>query len=379
MAKERFEDRRLTGSISIDLTKKGEEKFIWRADKASLCRAIVSVCRAFKAAGDTMTLRQLYYQLVAQDLIPNHVKVYDKLGKLKDDLVYSGILDWSIFEDRGRKPIYTYYEESVEKSLIRTIDNFAYDRRKGQPIHVEVWTEKDAISGILQRVTSKYTVNLVVNKGYGSSTSMYEAYKRFTRKINDGQKVVILYFGDHDPSGLDMVRDINDRVSYMISRGDILDDTELEKWWDEEDLTMLDIVDWDDKYSPLMKLLNDSTSESVKEKLYDLFIEGRGKMWLAKTETFSIKHIGLTMEQIEEYQPPHNPAKLTDPRAENYIQEFGEVSWEVDAIAPDLMREIVDKEILELTDMDTYNSLIESENLGRGKLVDIVDNLDFDE
>ena len=114
--KEAFKTSKFTGNISIKL----DGGKIWEASKASICQNIISICNQFQDEGYTLTLRQLYYQLVGLDLIPNHFKVYKKLSALKDDIVYSGLVDWDAFEDRGRVPHKAYYETSVRNALQRT-------------------------------------------------------------------------------------------------------------------------------------------------------------------------------------------------------------------------------------------------------------------
>ena len=214
--REKFTDRLHTGTIKISMD---EHKGVWVADKEKIVNSIVEIAEEYDRAGDNLTLRQLYYQLVARDIIPNHDKVYKKISSIKDDVVYAGLVDWDIFEDRGRKPVNAYYEEDISDALQRTLNSYALDKQKGQPTHIEVWTEKDAISGILRKVTMPYTVSLVINKGYNSSTAMYEAYSRFCTVLEEGRKVCILYFGDHDPSGLDMIRDIRERLMFMFMNG----------------------------------------------------------------------------------------------------------------------------------------------------------------
>ena len=212
--KELFESRNLQGSISI---KMDEHKGIWNANKGVICSNIIAIAEEYLNKGYTLTLRQLYYQLVSRDIIPNHDKVYKKISSIKDDIVYSGLVDWRAFEDRGRVPVRAYSEESIPDALQRTVNSYKLDRQLNQPVHIEVWTEKDAISGILKQVTLPLSVPLVINKGYNSSTAMYNAYTRFADILEKGRKVKILYFGDHDPSGLDMVRDIRDRRLPMES------------------------------------------------------------------------------------------------------------------------------------------------------------------
>ena len=200
----------------------------------------------------------------------------------------AGVVDWSSIEDRVRKPQIPYYVDDVKDALEDTIDQYRLNRMTGQLNNIEIWVEKDALSNVLYRVTSKYHIRLMVNRGYSSITAMYDAYKR----LSDGD--TILYFGDHDPSGKDMIRDIQDRLNEFG----------------------LDI---------------------------------------------NVIPIALTMEQIKIFNPPPNPAKLTDTRAINYIKEFGYMSWELDALPPKELIKLAENAVLSLIDINKYNSMIEKE------------------
>jgi hypothetical protein len=339
-----------------------EHKGVWVADKESIVNSIVEIAEEYDDAGDNLTLRQLYYQLVARDIIPNHDKVYKKISSIKDDVVYAGLVDWDIFEDRGRKPVNAYYEEDVSDALQRTLNSYVLHHQKGQPIHIEVWTEKDAISGILRKVTLPYTISLVINKGYNSSTAMYEAYNRFCQKIEEGKKVSILYFGDHDPSGLDMIRDIRDRLMFMFVNGERRHQVGIRNRKE----------DWQNQ------MLEEGLPEHLEEdeSLWDLEADSKFD-WVTAffKEHFEIIQVGLTMEQIRRYNPPHNPAKITDPRAKDYIEQFGQVSWEVDALSPQVMRDIVDEAIKTKMDYAIYESVLEKESQDREKLRTIIEDL----
>lgn len=358
MAKEKFKDSKLNGTINIKLD---SEKGNWVMDKNIMLNNIISICESYFEGGDIMTLRQLYYQLVAKDLIPNHFKVYKKIGALKDELVYAGLLDWDIFEDRGRVPHRAYFENNIKGALNRTKDWYTLNRQLGQPTHIEVWTEKDAISGILKNITNPYTIRLAVNKGYTSSTAIHEAYKRFSKSIINGQKVKVLYFGDHDPSGLDMIRDIKDRLEMMFIKGDQLTDL-CDSYETETPISNLpgyeNMDDIDDSHEWLCKLS-----------------EGKKQLYLKENDCFEIKHIGLTMDQIQMYNPPHNPAKIKDPRAKWYIEKFGPISWEVDALSPDIMRSIVKDSILEIMDESIYKDVLEKERDDKSKISKMIKSI----
>jgi DNA topoisomerase VI subunit A len=371
--KEKFRKVNLSGSVSITMD---EKKGVWNAKKSTVISNMMAICEEYIADGYSLTLRQLYYQLVARDIIPNHDKVYKKISGLKDEAVYGGLIDWGVFEDRGRVPFTPYSEDSIKGALEKTVDYYRLDRQKTQKNHIEVWTEKDAISSILKRVTNKYGVTLVVNKGYTSSTAIYGAYERFSDIINEGGKVKILYFGDHDPSGLDMIRDINDRLLFMFTNGVGLYDFDerVDEWWNREGLTLYDVANMDEKYESVALLMGDLSSKK-EDKIYDLFEQGRKLMYFKEKELFEVLQVGLTMEQIKEYNPPSNPAKMTDPRMRDYISKYGKVSWEVDALKPKIMEGIVKNAIEESIDMDAYEDIMEKERLEKKKIKEIIKDL----
>jgi hypothetical protein len=315
--KEKFEDRKLTGTFTISLTR-GRN---WSADKSEIVHKMREIVEDYHDQGYKLTLRQLYYQLVARDIIPNDDKAYKKISALLDDCRYSGFIDWDSIEDRGRVPDTPYYEYGLKGALDSTLQSYKLDRRKGQRNYIELWTEKDAISNILSEGVYDYTITLCVNKGFTSSSAMYNAYKRFSNKIRAGYNVIVLYFGDHDPSGLDMVRDIRERITHFMINGD--------------------------SYVDFSK--------------------------------FKIDHIGLTMAQIIELNPPSNPAKISDPRAAGYIEKYGEISWEVDALSPEILLEIVNRSVKEYLDQDAFERIREIERTEKTKLTEIMDQIDLEE
>ena len=273
---------------------------------------INEIIEEYAEEGYKLTLRQLYYQLVSRDIIPNKVQEYAKLGKLLVKGRMAGVVDWEAIEDRIRVPFLPYWVHGVADAVDDTIEQYRLDRQDGQEVYIELWVEKDALSGVLKRITSHYHINLMVNRGYSSCTAMHDAYKRFKRQERQGKKVYILYLGDHDPSGLDMIRDIEDR-------------------------------------------------------LHEFGVNP------------TVKPIGLTMKQIEQYNPPPNPAKITDPRAKWYIQEHGNTSWEVDALNPKVLHQLVRKNVEKLIDMDMFNDQIGQEDEDKGKLKDFKETMEDDD
>lgn len=315
MAIEKFEKRRTAGTMNVTCKYDDGTVRIWNDTKALVIERIIEIVNYYSGLGYRLTLRQLHYQFVSRNWIINHDTAYKKLGKVLDDCRYGGFIDWDAIEDRGRVPYLPYYVNDIPDALQDVVDTYRLDRQDEQDNHVEVWTEKDALSGIMKRVTSKYGVRLVVNKGYTSSSAIYGAYERFSRIQNAGNKVTILYFGDHDPSGLDMIRDIRERLEFMFTHG---------------------------------------------EKLY-------------KDMNFEVIPIGLTMKQVKKYKCPPNPTKLTDSRSPEYIKQFGKLCWEVDALNPEILTEVVETNIIEQIDMKLYDKVLKQERKDIAKLKQLID------
>lgn len=260
-------------------------------------------------AGYKLTLRQLYYQLVSKDIIPNIQSEYAKLSTLFVKARMGGMIDWEIIEDRIRIPYIPYWVDDINYAVEDTIRRYRLNRQEGQEMYIEVWVEKDALSSVLKPITSHYHIYLMVNRGYSSCTAMYDAYKRLDGQYVDSKDLYILYLGDHDPSGLDMVRDITDRL---------------------EEFGVYPVVE----------------------------------------------HLGITYKQIKKYNPPPNPAKITDPRAKEYINNYGNVSWEVDALPPNILHNLLVDRIEQLIDMKQFKRQLQKEKEDKEKLRKLVKKLD---
>lgn len=177
------------------------------------------VIEEYQALGYQMTLRQLYYQLVAADLIPNNIKTYKRLASILNDARWAGLVDWDAIEDRARVTRSVSTWSSPVSILQSAIHSYREDLWRNQDYHIEVMCEKDAVSNILQPVCAQYGVNFTANRGYPSASLLYETAGRLRRKIQiEGKNVEIIYIGDHDPSGMDMDRDILERLSTLLDQ-----------------------------------------------------------------------------------------------------------------------------------------------------------------
>ena len=248
----------------------------------------------YQAQGFRLTLRQLYYQLVQANIIANTEKVYRKLSATVSDGRLAGLIDWDAIEDRIRQPVTNNEWGSVEQIVAAAISQFRLARWDNQDNYVELWVEKDALAGVLAPLGRRYHVTIMVNRGYSSQSAMKESAERFRDAIQQGKTCHLLYLGDHDPSGEDMVRDIGDR------------------------LEMFGVVVY-------------------------------------------VNKIGLTMDQVRQYDPPPNPAKIADPRAAGYIAKYGDSSWEVDALNPATLQALITKHIEDLRDEEAWNEKLAEE------------------
>lgn len=250
-----------------------------------------AIIREYQAQGFTLTLRQLYYQFVARDLLPNKQRSYDNLGNLISDARLAGLIDWDAIEDRTRflRGHRTY--NSPSQAVDELAQQYRIDMWRDQSIRVEVWIEKDALLGVIERICSEYDVNYFACRGYASQSELYAAGQRMKRRwLHEQQTTLVLHLGDHDPSGIDMTRDNEDRL---------------------------------------------------------LMFSGHASI--------EVHRIALNMDQVEQYDPPPNPTKLTDSRSNEYIERFGEECWELDALSPKVIEDVLREHIVGAIDERIWN------------------------
>jgi hypothetical protein len=322
--KEQFREWNFRGDIKVKYTDGSGNKNIWQKNQKELLMQIINIVDNYLSQEITLTNRQLYYQLVSRDIIPNADEIYKRICTFLTDARYGGLIDWEAIEDRGRVPTKSSEWKDI-KSLIKSATySYRLPRWQDQEYYVELYCEKQAMESVLKPVAQKYHVYFGVNKGYSSASTMYDLAQRIKEKINEGKRAIILYLGDHDPSGLDMVRDIHKRICEFLTSGD----------------EVIDIVG-DEEDNPYFRIIP----------------------------------LALNMQQIKRYNPPPNPAKITDPRAKWYIGEYGNKSWELDALEPKVLIKIAENGIKEFCDIDKYNHWIEKEDEEKKALEKFGDSL----
>ena len=265
-----------------------------------------------------LTLRQIFYRLVSTHTVKNTVQEYKYLSSVLVKARMSGEVPFDSMEDRTRSikggdsvSEYDSPNDLVDswESAFRTCYKFwEVPHWKDQENHVEIWLEKEALSGLFGQTTDQHKVRLATCRGYPSLTFMYEACKHL--KQIDLPKT-ILYFGDFDPSGMDIER-------------------------------------------------------HIQERLYEFGVDAK------------VIRIGITREQIDQYNIPPMPTKKTDARSASFMETHGDIAVELDALDPDVLQQLIKDSILEYFDEEIYNEVIEARDKVREELREKLDTLNLD-
>lgn len=283
----------------------------FREETEELIRDANEIIQSYAAQGFTLTLRQLYYQFVARALIPNTERSYKRLGTIVNDARLAGLIDWTAIEDRTRWLRTQPSWHSPAEIIESCAAQFHINRWENQEYRPEVWIEKDALVGVIEGVCRELDVPYFACRGYVSQSEQWRAGQRFDHYLNHEQIPIVFHLGDHDPSGMDMTRDNRVRL----------------------------------------RLFADAPTQ------------------------LEVRRLALNMDQIELYDPPPNPAKLTDARAANYIAEHGRYSWELDALEPRVLANLIRENIEALIDETAWQITQERERQGRERLTNVVNEL----
>jgi hypothetical protein len=252
------------------------------ADRLKLLGAANQIIESYETRGYSLTLRQLYYQFVARGLFANKQANYDLLGNVINDGRMAGLVSWTAIEDRtrGLRGLQSYSTPAAAVREMRV--RYRRDKWETQPWRPEVWVEKDALVGVIQHVCNELGVDYFACRGYNSQSEQWRAGMRLARYVQKGQRPIVFHLGDHDPSGIDMTRDNQERLSLFAG-------------------------------TPVI-----------------------------------VARLALNMNQVEQYNPPPNPAKLSDSRAPKYVEQYGDDSWELDALEPEVIAELIRSNVLRI-------------------------------
>lgn len=271
-----------------------KEAFInkrFRNQSLAIIQVANQIIEEYREQGFILTLRQLYYQFVARDYIENSQRSYKRLGSVINDGRLAGYIDWEAIEDRTRNLDSQWHFASPLDAIEQIRRQYVIDMWDNQEYRVEVWIEKEALAGVISGVCKKLDVPFLACRGYMSQSEAYVAGCRARDNYDESnQQTIIIHLGDHDPSGIDMTRDNDDRLRMFAGYG----------------------------------------SDTV------------------------VQRIALNMDQVDHFSPPSNPAKLTDSRSKDYIRQYGNKSWELDALDPKVLVELIKRQVWEYRDDDLW-------------------------
>jgi len=277
----------------------------FRKKSLATIATVNDIVTAYHAQGYDLTLRQVFYQLVSRNEIPNTEASYDNLGQLINKARLAGLIDWLAITDRTRHLRKLSHWRNPAHIIESAADSYRIDLWQGQENYVEIWCEKDALIGVIEQTANKYGTPCFSCRGYVSASEMWIAAQRIIEQNQAGRRCVVLHLGDHDPSGLDMTRDIQERLH-----------------------------------------------------LFGADVQ--------------IVRLALNLSQVHEYNLPHNPAKLTDTRAKDYISQFGCSSWELDALEPSVLDGLVSANIEKYLDKAQYKRMEKRQVKERAQILEMV-------
>lgn len=173
------------------------------------------ILESFHQDGFSVTLRTLYYQLLGKNLIRNSRNDYQNLSNLITSARRSGQLDWSYITDETRRLDVLPHFESIGDILAAAAESYKIDLWRTQAHRVEVWCEKTAMAGVLLPTCRQYDVPFLSVRGQTSATAIHDAGLRIDKNHRAGQTTIILYFGDHDSTGMGIPESIKNSLHFV--------------------------------------------------------------------------------------------------------------------------------------------------------------------
>ena len=181
---------------------------------------VEAALEVFEQYDTALTLRQLYYRLVSRHLFPNTINSYKRLSRLMVRAREEGAVPVNCLEDRSRRILgrgdtsYASAQDFLRRrlaSLRESYKEFKLPMWDVQPNYILVSLEKDALSRLVSDIANQYAVRTFPTRGYPSFTYV-QRMAGYIRNRLKGKPTVVLYFGDFDPSGVDIERDLSERL-----------------------------------------------------------------------------------------------------------------------------------------------------------------------
>jgi hypothetical protein len=183
-----------------------------RRSKQDMKDLLLAAQQEIEVAEGQMTIRHLFYRLSGVGVIEKSEKAYQNLCAHLGAWRKSGDISFSSFVDSTR----WYYGDTGYNAIEDALADCAATYRKNywgsSPYHLEVWTEKETIAALLHRTCYPFGIQVFVCRGFASLSSLYSCSEGWRPYIDQGKQVHVLYFGDHDPSGIRIDRSAADTL-----------------------------------------------------------------------------------------------------------------------------------------------------------------------
>jgi hypothetical protein len=193
-----------------------------------LADVVLDVLDGFDGA---MSTRQVFYQCVSRGAIDNNDTEYDRVQRLLVDMRRSGEIPYRRIIDRTRAKHQRAGWDSAAEIITATGNQFRRDLWATQDTIVMIGLEKEALEGVFAEVVDEFGASLWTLHGYGSLAFLFDWAEEIKEYVEiDGKNVVIYYFGDHDPRGLDIERAVTESLrdehgaEFVIQRIGLLPD-----------------------------------------------------------------------------------------------------------------------------------------------------------
>jgi hypothetical protein len=300
---------------------------------------VLPVAKAIVLSYDTsVTLRQLFYRLVslpvgARGRIPNTYSMYTALAHNTAEARYAGTFP-DLVDHRRTITVASRWDSPLH--AIREVrDYYRRDRTEGQQYQIWIGSEKSGMVELLYDWFGDMGLPIIALSGQCSKPYIDQITYQVRR---DGRPAVLLYAGDHDPTGWSILQNFVDRTGF---------------WVNDE------LPEWDTSAMP----------ETLGRK------RGHAKAWkdIPNFNSYRRYRVALTPEQCDEYGLPRNPAKEKDPNMDNFLRNFADtltddevddglgVQVEVDALEPPLLRRLFTDVIEQYWDGDAYDAVLADE------------------
>jgi hypothetical protein len=249
-------------------------------------------------AGQAITLRQLFYRLVATGDIAKTDAAYKKLGRVMSNLREDGTVPWEYLADHVRVTIQARTFDGVEGLLTDSTDFYRRNLMRDQDVAIQLWAESDSIGSVVAPIARRFTIPTFIGRGYTSRGYLWSAAEDAVAAQTAHKDVVIFHVGDYDPSGEDIFRDLEET----------------------------------------MRLYAFAISEGYTAKAVRAYFTRLGSMAPGETDWLRFERLALTPTQIAAYRLPSRPAKSSDSRTAKFT---GTGTVEVEALPIDTLLEIV--------------------------------------